>query len=105
MYPKKIKFRFTNPSNKLSIVPKNMQYVYTMGNSQISFYDIVAINKHYSCDGECTILSKDVKERITNMSPRRHFMVMYYIKMLDFPSSIPMLTVSGPLILVLINIL
>ena len=43
---------FTSPATQLSIIPKDMDYAYTMGNRQISFYDIIMINKHYGCDGE-----------------------------------------------------
>lgn len=40
----------TNPSDKLSLVPKDMDFEFTMGNRMISHYDMQMINARYGCN-------------------------------------------------------
>uniref|UniRef100_A0A1I7X098 Metalloendopeptidase n=1 Tax=Heterorhabditis bacteriophora TaxID=37862 RepID=A0A1I7X098_HETBA len=45
---------FVSDGGKLSIIPNEADYTYTMGSSIISFYDIQMINEHYECTGLCS---------------------------------------------------
>uniref|UniRef100_A0A1I7XD50 Metalloendopeptidase n=1 Tax=Heterorhabditis bacteriophora TaxID=37862 RepID=A0A1I7XD50_HETBA len=46
---------FTTKEGTYTIVPNDTDYVYTMGNRMISFYDMQMINEHYGCNTKCSV--------------------------------------------------